>query len=226
MRGAVNRTALGIGRNALNVLSLADFVSAVESERVDRASAIVGLPERICGLPVVQLTPWLVEFLIAKGSPFISGGNVTPGAILHFLWILNPRFDPIFNLGGEEFIELNGLTLDYGQARKEISEYMERTFLDAPTGKEELPLYSSAVGIARQLMCDPFRWSEHKALHTPLRKSYQYLKAHAKSLGANVVNGRSGKISGELLDMQNAWNAMQAKWRAQLPCLDLYGGLN
>lgn len=176
------------------------YADAIESERIDRASAIVGLPETICGLPVEQLTPFLVEFLIVKRSPFISGGAITPGAILQFLWIVSPRFHSRSSTGAAEFVETHGLNLDYDQAAQEISEYLERTFLDAPQGKEEKPLYSAAAGMAVQLMAKPFFWRQYKALHTPLRVSYQLLKANAKALGATVVNTRSDKVIGDWLD--------------------------
>jgi hypothetical protein len=190
------------------VLSLQDFTAAVESERIDRARAIVGLPEKICGIRVEQLTPFLVELLIVHKSPFISGGSITSGAILQFLWILNPGFDHRFNIGADEFVTRHALTLDFEQAAQEISAYLERTFLDAPQGKEELPMYSAAAGIVLQMTGKPFHWSQEKALHTPLRVSYQLLKANAKSLGANVVNTRSGLIMGELIAMQQAWNEL------------------
>lgn len=176
------------------------YAEAVESERIDRASAIVGLPETICGMAVEQLTPFLVEFLIVKRSPFISGGSITPGAILQFLWIISPAFNRRNPGGASEFVETHGLNLDYETASREISEYLERTFLDAPQGREEKPLYSAAASIAVQLMAKPFFWRQHKALHTPLRVSYQLLKANAKSLGATVVNSRSDKVMGDWID--------------------------
>lgn len=198
------------------------YSDAVKSEQLDRSAAFAGIPERLCGLPVEQLTPFLFEFATASGSPFTSSGRITDAAILHFLWIINPRFNSaIPKLGWDEFFEAN-TELNFDQASRGIEDYLERTFLDSThEGSKDDPICASTASLLTQLQGPPFNWSYTRVMTTPYRISLQLLKSHVRHQGGIVINKRSTKVrleyfqSLEFIKSLNA--AKEAKKEAECP---------
>lgn len=72
----------------------AEYDAALASELEDRAHVFLELPETICGIECVPLTPRRVEWLRLAKSPFIVGGKAGPIEVAQFLWIVSKQFTP------------------------------------------------------------------------------------------------------------------------------------
>lgn len=174
------------------------FAEAQDSERVDRSIAFIGLTELIAGVKCAPLTPFRVELLRAYGNPFIVGGIVSIESILQFLWMVNADF----KLGSDytdAFIEKHA-GLDIESARNGIDEYLDRAYLDAPSGSTEKPFFAPAAGMVVAMSDEPFRWTMERTLATPLAVLYQLIKCRDKSQLATVINRRSDKVASDWLD--------------------------
>lgn len=177
------------------------YAEAQDSERVDRSLAFLGISERIAGVECAALTPHRVEFLRAFSNPFIVGGVAKTGHILQFIWLVNPDFQ-VGKEHQQEFVE-KCAALDLEQARKDIDQYLDRAFLDAPYGASEIPYAAFAAHMIYSMAGEPFRWAKEQTLHTPLAIMYQLLKCDEKAHGRVVINRRSDKSSGDWLAKLN-----------------------
>jgi hypothetical protein len=180
---------------------LSDYATAVASERKDRAEAVLALPELIAGVRVEALTPRRLEWLRACGNPFICGGECPVAAIPEFIWHIIKDF----RFGDDErrraflaaVIDLN----EY-EAREGIDAYLDRAFLDAPSGSDSVGYYAPTVGLYNVLneYFPSAGWSLATVLDTPLRVIYQLIKCADKQRGCVVVNRRSDAVKGRMLD--------------------------
>jgi hypothetical protein len=181
---------------------LSEHEAALESERRDRAVALLGLPELIAGIRVSPLTPRRLEWLRAFSNPFICGGAPSPAAILQFLWFVSPDFS--FETSEEKRLAFiaQRAELDYPEAREGIEVYLDRAFLDAPNGSEKVSYYAPTVGLYHTLneYYPHAGWSLEAVLNTPLSIIYQLIKAGDKARGAAVVNRRSFEVQARWLD--------------------------
>ena len=166
--------------------------AALASERKDRAVAMLGLPELIAGVQVEPLTPRRLEWLRAMGNPFICGGHCPTEAIPDFLWYVSSCFEFGNDEKRREFLA-SILSLDVEEAREGIDEYLDRAFLDAPTGKESVAYYSTSAGLYHSLNVSypGAGWHLERVLDTPLRVTYQLIKAADRERGCSLVNRRS-----------------------------------
>lgn len=166
---------------------------ALASERKDRAVAMLGLPELIAGITCEPLTPLRLEWLRAFGNPFLCGGTVSNEAMLQFLWFVSPRFTFTTERAQRlEFIK-DLAELNMIDAREGIDAYIDRAFLDAPTGKESISYYSNTAGLYHSLNVSfpTGEWTLEKVGKTPLRVIYQLIKAADRERGCSLINRRS-----------------------------------
>lgn len=183
------------------------YDEALASERKDRAFVFIGLKEKICGLDCEYLTPRRLEWLRAFDNPFAVGGDSVPNtAILQFLWVVNPNFTTDKEKRNQFIEGCAGLKI--ADAPKEIDEYLDRAFLDAPTGKPAVPYVSVAASLVYSMSRDPFHWTMERTLDTPIQIIYQLLKADDYHNGRTVHNARSSKIEA---DWQRGLNVVQHK---------------
>lgn len=173
------------------------FAEAIASERKDRATCLLGLPELIAGIQCAPLTPRRLEWLRAFNNPFVCGGASSVSSLLQFLWFVSLEFS--FDAGPEKrdaFIE-SKLGLDVGEAVEGIGEYLDRAFLDAPHGKPGKPYYAPAVGLYHSMNTSyPHgEWTLERTLDTPLAVIYQLIKVDDISKGCAVLNRRSDAVA-------------------------------
>lgn len=179
---------------------------AIAEERRDRALAFIGQTEIICGVPVKQMTPIHWEWFRATNNPFVIGGEVTPEIAVHSLWLLAEAFESTKEASDLFAVSHAYLLKDAVPflLRKELDEYFDRMFLDAPYGKDGLPYYSCAAGLGHAMAQEPYRWDTDRTMKSSLPVIFQFLKARDKAAGEVVINRKSHAIRGAWLDSQNA----------------------
>lgn len=182
--------------------TLSEHDEALASERKDRAVALLGLPELIAGIQVSPLTPRRLEWLRAFNNPFVCGGATGSAAVLQFLWFVHPEFT--FNASQERRDEFTAgnLSLNIADAYEGIDVYLDRAFLDAPTGTQAVSYYAPTIGLYYTLneYFPSGGWTLKKVLDTPLTIIYQLIKAGDKARGATVINRRSFAVQAKWLD--------------------------
>ncbi len=197
-------------------LQIPGYAVALASERRDRALAILGLPQAICGVKVQPFTPWRLEWLRLQDNPFIVGGysEPTPAEMLQFLWVVADGTGEAMAL--ETFVETHA-TLNADELRAGIDAYLDRAFLDSPRGASSTPYFAPTISYYHSLVisypCGG--WTLEKVSDTPLAVIFQLLKADDRYNGRVVFNGRSDKVSGDWLDEQNTPELIAARLAEQ-----------
>jgi hypothetical protein len=184
-------------------VTLDEHADALDSERKDRAVAMLGLPELIAGVQVEPLTPRRLEWLRAMGNPFVCGGGLSDFQIYKFMWHVSPKF--VVETDAEKPIESSFLeamvSLDIPDALEGIDEYLDRAFLDAGPGREGVSFYGSTAGLYCSLNTayPGAGWHLERVLDTPLRILYQLIKAADDARGCTMQNRRSSPLISKFL---------------------------
>lgn len=203
------------------------YDEALAQEQYARNVAYLGLPEYVCGEPLNNVTPWLLDKLTVANSPFIVGGKVTWEKVAEFLWALHVdwRKPAWYRFGMRRSkkrlaLKCAGMNLEY--AMEEIQRFLTLTDMDAPRGgKAERPIASNTAWLVYRFRNEPWRMTQEQTLHTPLRLLYQELRCwtreHTEETITNPSNVKiqewqeginralaEGKITQEHLDEYNA----------------------
>lgn len=111
----------------------AALAAAAEAEEASRrAEDFIEASRTVCGCELRQVTPRDLLLLDYARSPFVVGGDITPGAIAQFLWQMLAE-QPQGWLSRRRFFR-HCAALDYDEAIAAIHTYLDRTFADAPAG--------------------------------------------------------------------------------------------
>lgn len=198
---------------------------AEEQERQYREESYLGLPSVCAGVRIRQITPRLLNLLSVIGSPFVNGGHLSIAHALQFLWTLSSdlkeesRASRRYRAKWEEsYFRFVVRRFDWEYVFESIAEFLDQTFLDAPTGTDSTPYASSSAWIEYRMADDPFRWDyETKTADTPLRRIYQLLRCHQITSGdLTVTNKLSGRKYAEWMEMaaRNPEMVLQAQKEA------------
>lgn len=181
---------------------------AYDKERRLREEVYLGQPHYVCGIPLAQITPSIFARLLLIRTPFIGGGDVTPGAIGHFLWACHRDF----SLPSKGFLGwwrhrqrdrfLASLKrLDFAELEAGIDEFLDATFLDMPQGgvRDSTPYVCGVAWMEYRMALDPFRWDSARTLDTPLRRIYQLIRCHDAAQGQPLFNKFSDAVKDKFL---------------------------
>lgn len=181
------------------------FDEATAKEREARNSVYLGLPQKLCGFSVRDITPRILCFLTQAKSPFVYGGAFDPADATPFVQFIS--FVAITDAPEKTFEEIGAAALlaDLDAWCAEIDEFVALTFLDAPTGgkSDDAPIASAIAWLEYRMAGEPFRWDSERTLDTALRRLYQLIRCWQKEQGDVVVNALSGKCESDWLDTVN-----------------------
>lgn len=157
------------------------YAEAVAREQQLREEAYLNAPSNICGVRVKQITPRLLGLLNVIQSPWTFGGQVTPGASIQFLWTLandfTDRSDEMRDWFTVNFVRrITEKEWDWEYVFDSIGEFVDDTFMDAPTGGTESTPYASTTAWLEVRMRKFMGWDSETTLNTPLRRIYQLLR--------------------------------------------------
>lgn len=187
----------------------AEYEAALSSELEDRAHVFLELPETICGIECVPLTPRRVEWLRLAKSPFIVGGKAGPIEVAQFLWVVSKQFTP--NKAERDKFIPSILEIDVQKAREEIDEYLERAYLNAMSGSNQRPCISPCASYAFALASEPYRMPWREVLDTPLGVIFQLIGALEMSQGKPMINKRSDAVNVRYAEALNAAQKAEAE---------------
>lgn len=186
---------------------------ALARENQLREESYLGAPQLIAGVKCAQITPRSLTLLSVIGSPFVCGGAVTKDAALQFLWTLaidlrdgmrNERYKVRWIRAYEKHVARRGWDWEY--VVDAISDFVEETFMDAPTGGSDSTPYVCSSAWLEIRMRKIMGWSYETTRDVPLRRIYQLLRCDAMEQGdRTLVNKLSDKANDDWMKavMQN-----------------------
>jgi hypothetical protein len=185
------------------------YNEALAKERSLRDAAFTGAPCTICGIEFPALTLQKLAILFQIRSPFFCGGERTPGDISLFLWIASHRYcqDPAAREA--YFSEIAAVGGDW---EREINEYLDYCFLDAPAvgrGSRHTASDTSFVAGFVDTFGSEYGWLDEKTITRSLPRLYQYLKeiGSRKNPERPKFHPLADKLMGDWLRAKNAADA-------------------
>lgn len=178
---------------------------AYENERRVREEVYLDQPHFVCGIPLNQITPRIFARLLFIRTPFIGGGDVTPGSIGQFLWACHRDFEPMkdgwFPARKRDRFLRSLRKMDFAELEDGIDEFTRLTFFDAPQGSQgdSTPYVCGIAWMEYRMTLEPFRWDAEKTLSTPLRRLYQLMRCHDSVNGEVLFNRFSDGVKDEFL---------------------------
>lgn len=168
---------------------------------------MLGLPELINGVLVEPLTLRRLSWLVIGRSPFVTGAEVTPDSLIHFVWTVAKDWKLSASAEERKAYAVPFLAMNESELCEGIEAYMERAFLDSPPSAEGVSYYAPAAGLYHTLneYFPGGGWTMPAVLDAPLRMLYQLIKCADKHKGATVINRRSYAVKGRMLDTVESW---------------------
>jgi hypothetical protein len=196
------------------------YAAALAAETARREEAFLGRTVEVCGFKLRRMTPEDLLILTGVGNPFVVPGQVTPGDIAQFLWILRvppvprPWYRRLFRLQApgsshpDASFYAHVVALPFAAATAEIYAHVDAIFADVPAVEEAVaprrlcflaPLVTEMVDAG---------WRESEILAMPLGKLFQYRAAiRNRKDSDSLALGPSDLIKAECMA---AWNALPA----------------
>ena len=177
---------------------------ALQDQRRD--SAFLRLPLTLCGVECLQLNARHFAVLIHSRSPFVVGGTPLPENIAQFLWVLHPQFSYTDTAKRDAFIASVG-GVDYLEAVKEITAYVDEALMDAPPGGgKQTESYNSFMAYLVDTLAREYGWTAEHILSEPLACVFQYLRIMERRSGSKEpqFNRLADKARNDFLERANA----------------------
>lgn len=178
------------------------YEEEVAKEQLARNVAYLDQPEIVCGEPLRNITPRMLALLTVMRTPFYFGGNFTHAHVSQFLWACHRDYSPTAWWKRRQLRKRTS-RLGLEQAEKEISAFIDLTFMDMPRGAgQEKPIASGTAWLVYRFRNPPWNQSESVTLDTPFRKLYQELRCWMREHGEGVDN-KSDKRKATWLEQLN-----------------------
>lgn len=177
-------------------LIIPGYDEALASERKAREEAYLDAPHFICGVRLRQITPRILARLSFAETPFIYDGRIGTEHVAQFLWACH--WDYSLDIHKREEFVKSLRHYDYPTAVAEIDEFIDDTFLDAPTGKSGIPYYCNFAWF-EYIMHKAMGWDSEYTLNQPLRRIYQLIRCMDHERGGIMTNRLSDKVRGDWL---------------------------
>lgn len=199
------------------------YGAAVSKERHDRNLAYLEVPYKLLGFSIRDITPLLLCKLLEANSPFVAGygAEFTKAHVAQFIFILSPPYQRwglkawlhyiwcfirSKSITGQELnaeaikkIHLGLGLFTVAQCKEEIETFLDKTFLDQPTGGASKSIASFLAWLEYYFVGEPWRWDRSRTLNTPNRILYQQQRCHDKANGEAVANRLSDKVKADWL---------------------------
>lgn len=177
------------------------YSEALADEAAVRELSYVDAPRTVAGIDVRQPTILDVVLLTHAESPFLVGGQITPGAIAQWFWHMAT---PEYRKRGRVWHILTMRRLKYDETLREIQEFLDRHLQDSPAGSESTQAeFVSWVAAAVHALASAYGWTERDILNMPLARVFQYLRLIQRNLDPNALFiNRSDRVRGVWLKSQ------------------------
>lgn len=200
------------------------YAKAVALDAESRDAAYLDLPQSICGIDVEPVTLRQLVRLMLVRTPFLCAGEIQPEDIANFLWHISPHYLHPYKRGldkgsamalleitqrrKEEFTA-EVMAVPAAAAVKEIHEYLDETFFDAPSGggtaASNGPMTSFAENVIG-IIASNYHWTEDAILDRAMVRNYQSIRhiIQRNNPKAIIANRRVDKVKGDFLRALNA----------------------
>lgn len=193
----------------LDLDAIPGYREACEREQEARNLAVSSQTVPLCGLSVYQLAPRHVCLLRLCQNAFFCGGRIQPEDVAFFLWVVSPEYS-LDHKKRDKFLRRNVSALKYVDSVKQIKEYLDRAFMDAPPtgGDPGGAQYVAPVVFLIDLFASQYGWTDEKTMSTPLPALFQYMKAIRLRVNprATMFNPSDGLKSKHLMDRMRGNN--------------------
>ena len=164
------------------------YAEACRREQDNRNLAATLSTVPLCGLAAAQLTPKHLTLLALCGNSFVQGRVPQPEDVAMFLWFVSPEYCTD-RRKRDKFIERGVARLKYRESVAEISEFLDRTFQDAPAtgGGEDRPQYIAPVVFLVDVFASQYGWAPETIMETPLAFLFQCLNAIKMRLNPRAI---------------------------------------
>lgn len=202
----------------------------------ERATAMLPVPDRVLGFPVLPLTPASLSRLTATANPLITGGPVREAHLCDYLWFhsplycddTHPRFAARYRratailrhaalprwrrwLGQTPGPNQLGAALALAQA--DIVALITAAFADAPApGGSASPPIATLEAQMIHRFCTAYGWPPERTSATPLRVLFQLIRCQHADHGAPAEDPAEDRLKAA---HYAALNAALAPLRAQ-----------
>lgn len=178
-----------MGQDDSNALPpIPGYAEACRREQDNRNLAATLSTVPLCGIPAAQLTPRHLTLLSLCGNAFVQGRDPQPEDVAMFLWFVSPEYC-LERRKRDKFIRRNVARLKYRESVAEITEYLDRTFQDAPAsgGEQNAPQYVAPVVFLVDLFGAQYGWPAQVTMDTPLAFLFQCLNAIKMRLNPRAI---------------------------------------
>ena len=193
----------------------ARFAEERAREESHREEAFLNVTMTVCGEELRMMTPQ--DFLILNGieSPFVCSRDIEATDVVLFLWHLNVKNDGSsswFNRRRRRQMIKRIIGLQFGECIKQIQNYTDKAFQDAPRASEEKgeriskPLGTCFLVPLIMRIAKETGWSKDEIMRTPMPQLFQFVKhLNAEALGKDFVDfSPSDRVTNEfLVDLNN-----------------------
>lgn len=180
------------------------YLQAINREDIIREYALLPITLMIGGVEVLQMTPLHYMYLDFINSPFVGKKTeIDSEDVAQFLWIVSTEYKERNPELKKQFLDRIKRTEDVEKLIKDIDNYVEETFLDAPFNPEvdtrkRFPdsFYAWTIGYIDTL-ATAYGWSDEYIIRLPFSRIFQYVK---------VIDAKSTALTGEKARMINRFS--------------------
>jgi len=173
----------------LNLAEIPGYADAVRSEREARDLAFCDWPVPLCGLNVHQFT--LTHLLILGNceNAFVTGGKAPEVEdVAFFLWVVSPDYVPNDNAARNRFLRSIRRKVKFFAAVREIGEYVQAAFQDAPQGGAgETKSYTSFAATYCDLFASEYGWDDSQTMRKPIARLFQLYRRIQKRANPRAI---------------------------------------
>lgn len=174
-----------------------------QREENARASAWMGTPQYIAGVPVSELTLEKYELLKANGSPFVCGGDPTDVLAWQAIWILSDEFKVGDTLARDNFFTKHA----EAQIMGPLLDYFEAAFADSDLGGGKpsgIETYAAPTAHFVHMFAESYGWTVPQIMATPIGQLFQLARCIIKSKDNRAHFGsKSMEISAQIVRILN-----------------------
>lgn len=191
--------------NLFDPTQIPGYTEARDKEQSNRDLAFLDMPIPLCGVIVRQFNLRHLLILCNCENGFVCGKPVpSPEEIVQFLWVVSTGY-AMDAKALNKFAKARA-RLNYAQSIKDVQEYLDRAFQDAPQGSgSRAKQYTADCAWLVEKLAFAYGWDDEAIMQKPLARLWQYNRILTKRDDPKaLLFNRSEQIVTKHLRMQMA----------------------
>lgn len=163
------------------------YTAAREREQANRDLSFLSLPIPLCGVVVRQFNLRHLILLGNLDNAFITHTRaVEVGDVAQFLWVVSQDYS-LDEKARTKFVK-KLREVKFLAAVKEINEYVESAFQDAPAGASATgTTYTANCASLVELMAHEYGWDDETIMQKPIARLFQYVRVIQKRYNPKAI---------------------------------------